>query len=146
MHLLPKLILAALMVFPIGIATAQTTEDSEKRMILSVNSGSSLSQGLAMDIGKQLHERGEEVRIVLCARGAALAREGYEGPTLPGRDTSSQGLMRELMDQGVRIEVCDYALTDEAQAAGGDLIEGIAVADPEELGRFWWGATRVAAF
>ncbi|ABI56407.1 DsrE family protein [Alkalilimnicola ehrlichii MLHE-1] len=145
MRIVPTLIVAAVALLSMGTAAAQATDVDVKRMILSVNSSSSLSQGLAMDIGQQLHDRGEEVRIVLCGSGAALARKGYDGPTLPDRDQTSQSLMQDLMGKGIRVDICEYALTGTEDPAE-ELIGGIGVTDPSELREFWQGATRIAAF
>lgn len=123
---------AALAVTTAGAALADTSE----KLVTVVTSENPQTQLMAMVLTTQaVMEHGAEARILLCGPGGDLAlREAPESATAaqPPRDASPQGMLQNLMNNGVTVEVCAIYLPGMG-ADASVLLDGVGVAQPPAM-------------
>lgn len=123
---------AALAVTTAGAALADTSE----KLVTVVTSENPQTQLMAMVLTTQaVMEHGAEARILLCGPGGDLAlRDAPETATAPQppRDASPQGMLQNLMNNGVTVEVCAIYLPGMG-AEASVLLDGVGVAQPPAM-------------
>jgi len=99
-------------------------------MFVVVTTGDPQTQLMAMSLSTQVKQKGKSLRILLCDSAGELAIKGSREVVLKPIDKSPQMLMKVLISQGVKVEVCPFFLANKSFATPGDLIEGVSVAQP----------------
>ncbi len=100
-----------------------------KGVFVVITIGYAQTQLMAMSLSTQVKLKGKTIRILLCDAAGELAIKGSRETVLKPIDKSPQMLMKALIDQGVKVEVCPFFLANKP-ATPADLIDGVSVAQP----------------
>ncbi|ABI56811.1 hypothetical protein ACN2MM_07995 [Alkalilimnicola ehrlichii MLHE-1] len=135
----------ALALAPLALPAASHGDEKADRVLVTVNTDRPQAQAMTMILTRQLVEQGTEVRILLCCDGGVMGTNAFDGPTLAGPDATAQQIMQGLMQAGVQVDVCAIFLpnTDFTEE---DLIDGVGVATPDDVGAFMEGDTRFFSY
>lgn len=109
---------------------------SAAELFVSINSGATQTQGVAMVLASQALAQKAAVRVLLCSDGGQLAVKDKESAVLKPMNKSPKELLQGLMKAGAKIEVCALFLPN-ADLKQADLIEGIGVAKPAEIAAYF---------
>jgi len=124
-----KLTIAAALCFSVALPVlAQTPAE----LFVTLNTGSPMTQGMALVLASQAVEQKVAVRILLCSEGGQLAVKGRQSMVLKPRDVTPKDMLQSLMKAGARVEVCALFLPN-SDWKSPDLIEGIGVAKPADV-------------
>ncbi|MBK1674047.1 hypothetical protein CKO35_12150 [Ectothiorhodospira shaposhnikovii] len=124
---------------------AQLAAAEDNRVLVTVNSGEPQTQAMAMILTRQLVERGATVQVLLCDQGGVMGTKAYDGPVMKGPDATAQQIMRGVMQAGAKVSVCALFLPN-SDFTRDDLIEGVDVATPPQMGEFMIKGTRFLNF
>ncbi len=116
----------------IGMAEKSSAEED---LFVVVTSDSHETQMMSMVLSFQSAQQGQNVRVLLCDDAGKLALSGYEFPEFEPAGRTPQQLMNQLIDGGATVEVCAIFLPNRDYTES-DLIDGIGIANPEEVARF----------
>ncbi|MGE0087661.1 MAG: hypothetical protein AB7S75_24890 [Desulfococcaceae bacterium] len=100
-----------------------------KGVFVVITIGYAQTQLMALSLSTQVKMKGKTIRILLCDAAGELAIKGSREVVLKPFDNSPQMLMKALIAQGVKVEVCPFFLANKT-ATPADLIEGVSVAQP----------------
>jgi predicted peroxiredoxin len=109
------------------LTTAQA--ESGQSLLLILNSGDTQTQGMAFVLTTEAKRQGAEVRVLLCSEAGRLALKAYDPPALKPRNVTPKQMLRSLMQQGAKVEVCALFLPNIGKTPE-DLLDGIAPALP----------------
>ncbi|MEE4356298.1 MAG: hypothetical protein V2I97_07490 [Desulfococcaceae bacterium] len=104
-----------------------------KGLFVVVTADDAQTQLMAMSLSTQVKQKGKSVRILLCDDAGDLAMKGSKEVVLKPIDKSPQMLMKNLISQGVTVEVCPFFLANKTFGSPADLIDGVAIAKPPEV-------------
>jgi len=110
---------------------AQSTAD----LFVSINSGVTQTQGVAMVLASQALAQKAAVRVLLCSDGGQLAVKDKDSTTLKPMNKSPKELLQGLMKAGAKVEVCALFLPN-SDLKPTDLIDGIGVAKPADVAAY----------
>ena len=120
----------------LGISCALPVHaQSPAELLVSINSGVTQTQGVAMVLASQALAQKSAVRVLLCSDGGQLAVKDKESAVLKPMNKSPKELLQGLMKAGAKVEVCALFLPN-ADLKPTDLIEGIAVAKPADVAAY----------
>lgn len=105
-------------------------------LFVSVNSGVTQTQGVAMVLASQALAQKANVRVLLCSEGGQLAVKDKDSAVLKPMNKSPKELLQGLMKAGAKVEVCALFLPN-ADLKPTDLIEGIGVAKPADVATYF---------
>jgi predicted peroxiredoxin len=126
MFLLPILLLA-------GVVHAENNLQDE--LFVVVTSADAETQMMAMVLATQSLNQGVQVRVLLCSGGGYLAVQGHESRVFQPADRSPEDLLRGLISNGVKVEVCGIFLPNR-DLTESDLIDGVTPASPPEVAEY----------
>ena len=118
-----------------ALAMAGAAQAESGRLVTVVTSAEPQTQLMAMVLTMQAVQQGADVHVLLCGPGGDLGlREAPEAATAPQppRDMSPQGLMRAIMAEGGRVEVCAIYLPGRGEGPEV-LLDGVGVASPPDM-------------
>jgi len=101
-------------------------------VFVSINSGVTQTQGVALVLANQALAQKAGVRVLLCSDGGQLAVKDKESATLKPSGKSPKEMLQGLMKAGARVEVCALFLPN-SELKPADLIDGIGVAKPADV-------------
>ncbi len=143
---LPIVLFLAVAMAPMALSAASHgDQESADQVLVTVTSDRPQTQAMAMILSRQMVERGSEVRILLCSDGGVLGTKAFEGPTLAGPDANAQQIMKGLIKAGAQVDVCAIFLPN-TDFTEDDLIDGVGVTMPDDVGAFMEGDTRFFTF
>lgn len=120
----------------LGIACALPAQaQSSAELLVSINSGVTQTQGVALVLANQALAQKAAVRILLCSDGGQLAVKDKESATLKPLNKSPKELLQGLMKAGAKVEVCALFLPN-SDLKPTDLIEGVGVAKPADVAAY----------
>jgi predicted peroxiredoxin len=96
------------------------------------------TRGMALVLARQMLDQGARLRILLCGPGGELGIAGLEEAPLAPRGITPKQLLRGLIADGVQVDVCALFLPNGPHGED-QLLEGIGVAMPPEVGRYMLG-------
>jgi predicted peroxiredoxin len=105
---------------------------SPAEVFVSINSGVTQTQGVALVLANQAVAQKASVRVLLCSEGGQLAVKDKESAALKPSNKSPKDMLQGLMKAGVKVEVCALFLPN-SDLKPADLIEGIGVAKPADV-------------
>ncbi len=124
-------------VLALGLASALPVQaQSPAELFVSINTGVTQTQGVAMVLASQALAQKAAVRVLLCSDGGLLAVKDKESAVLKPMNKSPKELLQGLMKAGAKVEVCALFLPN-ADLKPTDLIEGIGVAKPAEVAAYF---------
>lgn len=120
----------------LGVACALPAQaQSSAELLVSINSGVTQTQGVALVLANQALAQKAAVRVLLCSDGGQLAVKDKESATLKPINKSPKELLQGLMKAGAKVEVCALFLPN-SDLKPTDLIEGIGVAKPADVAAY----------
>ncbi len=124
-------------VLALGLASALPVHaQAPAELFVSINSGVTQTQGVAMVLTSQALAQKAAVRILLCSEGGQLAVKDKESVSLKPMNKSPKELLQGLMKAGAKVEVCALFLPN-ADLKPTDLIDGIGVAKPTDVAEYF---------
>jgi len=103
-----------------------------KSLFVSVTADDNMTQGMALVLANQAIDRDADVRVLLCGLGGRLAVEGETGDSLAPRDVTPQQLLKRLIGEGAKVEICAIFLPN-TEYEQDQLIDGVGVAQPGDV-------------
>ncbi len=128
-----SILLFSLMFFPLAESAQAETDNGE--MFVMLTSGDAETQMMALVLTTQSVNQGVNVRVLLCSDAGKLALLNTESPAFRPADRSPADLLRNLINQGVQVEVCGIFLPNR-EYTEADLIENVSAARPPEVAEF----------
>lgn len=122
------LFLGILIAFP---AFGHGSENS-KNLLVIVTTADPVTQLMAMVLATQTTKKGASVNVLLCGEAGSLAVVDSPEILLRPNNKSPQMLLKNLIENGVRVEICPPYLPNKEKSAA-DLIEGVTVAKPPQV-------------
>lgn len=110
----------------------------DHRLFVTVTGSTTQDRAMPLVLANQAIDQGLEVRVLLCGDGAMLAVADHEAEPFAPRNVSAQDLLKRLMNEGAKVEVCAIFLPN-TEFEQGDLIEGIGVGQPGEVAAYMMG-------
>lgn len=123
---------AALIAVASFSAHADKHKDSVEEVLVILSSDSLQTQGMAMVLSNTMARKGARVSVLLCDKAGDLALKSYEAPALKPKDVTPGQMLRGLLKEGGKAQVCALYLPN-SDYSKEDLIEGIGVAMPPEI-------------
>ncbi len=111
---------------------ANTFAEEIKGIFVMVTSGAPQTQMVAMSLANQVLGKGRSVRVLLCDAGGDLALHGSKDVILKPLDKSPKMLMKNLINNGVKVEVCPFYLANNGKSTL-ELIDGVGQAAPPDV-------------
>jgi predicted peroxiredoxin len=127
-NLINAVTLVCLLAFP---GSGYSSENS-KNLLVIVTTNDPVTQLMSMVLATQSQEKGANVEVLLCGKAGDLAVRGSQEVFLKPKNTSPQMLLKNLIDSGIKVEICPPYLPN-AQKTAEDLIDGVSVAKPPEV-------------
>ena len=109
--------------------------ESNDELFVVVTTGDEETQMMAMVLATQSLNQNINVRVLLCSSAGDLAIKGLESRSFEPADRSPKQLLKGLINQGVKVEVCGIYLPNRNYEES-DLIEGIGLASPPEVAEY----------
>lgn len=104
-------------------------------LLVTIDSGTTMSQGAALVLAGQALEQKAKVRVLLCGAGGDMAVAGALGETLKPRNVTPQQMLQGILKGGAQVEVCALYLPNTGKKPT-DLIEGVTAAKPADIAAF----------
>jgi predicted peroxiredoxin len=123
---------AIFIVLALGVAGTQASGHGggPKGLFVVVTSPDAQTQMMAMVLSTQAMKQGKSVRVLLCGPAGALAVKGSPETMLKPPNKSPQMLLRNLIKNGVTVEICPLYVPNAEGVSAEDLIDGVATAKP----------------
>ncbi|MFN3985536.1 MAG: hypothetical protein ACK4KV_08600 [Rhodocyclaceae bacterium] len=98
-----------------------------------LNSGSTMTQGVALVLANQMQAQGGQVHILLCDQAGDLALQGATGDALKPQNVTPVQLLGAALEKGATASVCALYLPNTGHAAER-LRDGVTAARPDAMG------------
>lgn len=115
-----------------AVPTLGYCSDNSKNLLVIVTTDDPLTQLMAMVLSTQSMKKGATVNVLLCGEAGSLAVKNSPETLLKPNNKSPQMLLKNLVQNGVAIEICPPYLPNKEKTTS-DLIEGISVAKPPQV-------------
>ena len=119
------LVFIAFMSLSVRVFAAEKGQD----MLFIVTSPDPQTQMMSMVLSTQSFKKGASVSILLCGPGADITVKGSKETTFKPIDKSPQILLKDLVDNGVSVQVCPLYLPSKGMTIDA-LIPGVTQAKP----------------
>ncbi len=119
----------------VGTSVPATASEDKANLVTIVATAEPQTQLMAMVLTMQSVKQGATARILLCGPGGDIAlRDAPASATAPQKPKgmSPQGLMQELMKNGVPVEVCAIYLPNKGLGTDS-LLDGVGAAKPPAM-------------
>jgi predicted peroxiredoxin len=113
-------------------AQADNHSKAHDEVLVILSSESLQTQGMAMVLSNTMAQKGAAVNVLLCDKAGDLALKSYDAPTLKPKDVTPGQMLRGLLKQGGKANVCALYLPNSDHGKE-DLIDGVGVAMPPEM-------------
>jgi predicted peroxiredoxin len=113
--------------------SAHAANDVE--LLVTIDSGTTMSQGAALVLAGQAQEQKAKVRVLLCGAGGDIAAAGQPGEALKPRNVTPQQMLQGIIKNGAQVEVCALYLPNTGKKPS-DLIEGVTPAKPADVAAY----------
>jgi predicted peroxiredoxin len=119
----------------LGLALASSMVLADRPAVTVVlNSDSTMTQGMALVLSKQMQEQGAQVHVLLCDEAGDLALKGTAGEALKPNNVTPAQLLDGALMQGVTASVCALYLPNSGKQVE-DLKAGVTPAKPADMAR-----------
>ncbi|MDO9278188.1 MAG: hypothetical protein Q7U05_06460 [Polaromonas sp.] len=105
-------------------------------LLVTIDSGATMSQGAALVLAGQALEQKAKVRVLLCGPGGDIAVTGQMGEALKPRNLTPQQMLQGVIKAGAQVEVCALFLPNTGKKPT-DLIEGVTAAKPADVAAYF---------
>lgn len=124
-----KTLIALGLALGIGAAHAQAPQP----VTVILNSGSTMTQGIALVLANQMQEQGAQVHVLLCDQAGDIALRDAGGEALKPNDVTPAQLLGAVIGKGATAAVCALYLPNTGHSAEA-LREGVTPARPDAMG------------
>lgn len=104
-----------------------------QQVTVVLNSGSTMTQGIALVLTNQMQEQGAQVHVLLCDQAGDIALKDAGGDTLKPMDATPAKLLGAAMQKGATAAVCALYLPNTGNTPD-KLRDGVTPAKPAEMG------------
>lgn len=98
-----------------------------------LNSGSTMTQGVALVLANQMQAQGGQVHILLCDQAGDLALQGATGDALKPQNVTPAQLLGAALEKGATASVCALYLPNTGHSVER-LRDGVTAARPDAMG------------
>lgn len=123
-----KTLIALAAALSIGVVHAE-----QQNVTVIVNSGSTMTQGIAMVLANQMQAQGAQVHVLLCDQAGDLGLRDAGGEALKPNNVTPAQLLGAAMEKGATAAVCALYLPNTGHAPEA-LRDGITPARPDAMG------------
>ena len=123
----------SLIALSLAISCAAAQAEAQPVTIV-INSGSTMTQGVALVLTNQMQAQGAQVHVLLCDKAGDLALKGAGGDKLKPQDITPAQLLDGAMKKGATASVCALYLPNSGNTPDR-LKDGIAAAKPDAMGK-----------
>ena len=116
------------------LAAVSLAHADSQPVTIILNSGSTMTQGLALVLANQMQAQGGQVQILLCDKAGDLALKNAGGDKLKPQDVTPAQLLDGAVKKGATAAVCALYLPNSGHAPD-QLKDGIAPAKPDAMGK-----------
>ncbi len=127
-----KFIIKIIFLFLFAVPTFGHGSENSKNLLVIVTTDDPITQLMAMVLSTQSMKKGADVNILLCGEAGSLAVKNSPETVLKPNNKSPQMLLKNLIQDGVTVEICPPYLPNNKKTAS-DLIAGISVAKPPQV-------------
>lgn len=106
--------------------------DAPQPVTITLSSGSTMAQGMAMVLANQMQEQGAQVNILLCDHAGDMALKDAASEALKPNNVSPVQLLDGALKKGASASVCALYLPNSGHSAS-DLRDGISPANPSDM-------------
>ncbi len=116
------------------LAAVSLAHADSQLVTIILNSGSTMTQGIALVLANQMQAQGGQVQILLCDKAGDLALKNAGGDKLKPQDVTPAQLLDGAVKKGATAAVCALYLPNSGHAPD-QLKDGIAPAKPDAMGK-----------
>jgi predicted peroxiredoxin len=116
----------------IALGCSSAFADTQQVTVV-LNSGSTMTQGIALVLTNQMQEQGAQVHVLLCDQAGDIALKDAGGEILKPLDVTPAQLLGGAMQKGATAAVCALYLPNTGHTPDS-LKDGITAAKPAEMG------------
>jgi predicted peroxiredoxin len=127
-----KFIVTLFLGFSFTVAAFVYGSDYSKNLLVIVTTDDPVTQLMAMVLATQTMKKGATVNVLLCGEAGSLALKDSPETLLKPNNTSPQMLLKNLVQNGVNVELCPPYLPNKEKTTA-DLIDGVSVAKPPRV-------------
>lgn len=127
-----KYIMVLLVSCVIALPVLGNASKHAKNLFVIVTTGDSVTQLMSMVLATQTLKKGANVEVLLCGEAGSLAVKASPEVRLKPNNKSPQMLLKDLVENGVTVEICPPYLPNNEKTAS-DLIAGVSVAKPPQV-------------
>jgi len=121
-----------LLAFLLAVPTLGNSSGNSKKLLVVVTTDDPMTQLMSMVLANEAKQKGAAVDVVLCGEAGSLAVKNSPEVLLKPNNTSPQMLLKNLVQNGVNVELCPPYLPNKDKTAA-DLIDGVSVAKPPQV-------------
>ena len=127
-----RYIVVLLLAYLLAVPTFGNGSENSKNLLVVVTTDDPITQLMSMVLATQTMNKGATVHVLLCGEAGALAVKNSPEVLLKPNNKSPQMLLKNLVQNGVNVELCPPYLPNKGKTAS-DLIDGITIAKPPEV-------------
>lgn len=116
----------------LAVPVSAFSSENDKNLFVIVTSGDPVTQLMSMVLASESKKKEADVEILLCGQAGALALKDSEEVLLKPKNISPQMMLKNLIHNGVNVEVCPPYLPNVDKTAE-DLIDGVSIAKPPQV-------------
>lgn len=116
------------------LACLGTAYADNQPVTIILNSGSTMTQGIALVLANQMQAQGGQVQILLCDKAGDLALKNAGGDKLKPQDITPPQLLDGAIKKGATAAVCALYLPNSGHTPD-QLKDGIVAAKPDAMGK-----------
>jgi predicted peroxiredoxin len=113
----------------LAVPTFGNGSEKFKNLFVIVTTDDPITQLMSMVLATQAMKKGATVNVLLCGEAGTLAVKNSPEILLKPNDKSPQMLLKNLIQNGVNVELCPPYLPNKEKNTS-DLIAGVSVAKP----------------
>lgn len=124
-----KYLIAFCLICFLAVPAFGNDSGTSKNLFVIVTTDDPVTQLMSMVLATQTMKKGATVDILLCGEAGALAVKNSPEIFLKPKNKSPQSLLKNLIKNGVSVELCPPYLPNKDTTVS-DLLDGISVAKP----------------
>ena len=116
----------------LAVPTFGNGSEKPKNLFVIVTTDDPITQLMSMVLATQTMKKVATVNVPLCGEAGSLAVKNSPEILLKPNDKSPQMLLKNLVQNGVNIEICPPYLPNKEKTTS-DLLDGVSVAKPPQV-------------
>jgi len=120
------------LLFLIAVPAFGNAAENSKNLFVVVTTDDPVTQLMSMVLATQAMKKGATVEVLLCGEAGLLAVKDSPEILLKPNNKSPQMLLKNLITNGVNIQICPPYLPNKEKTTS-DLLDGVSVAKPPQV-------------